>query len=107
MSEPEESPIPEVGLRQRLWLSLDYAHVKPGEMASELGVSTDTVANYVRGRTRPRLSTLKVWALRTGVPFAWLAHGTTPETAITTYKPTEDATVDTRRYRPFRHPIAA
>ncbi len=88
MSEPQESPIPEVGLRQRLWLSLDYAKVKPGEMAAELGVSTDTVANYIRGRTRPRLSTLKVWALRTGVPFAWLAHGTPSELLVTNDKPT-------------------
>lgn len=44
-------------------------------MADILGVSRNTVSNYLHGRTRPPQLTLRVWAMRTGVPLAWLVTG--------------------------------
>lgn len=44
-------------------------------MAAELGVARNTVGNYLAGRTSPARSVLRVWALRTGVPFEWLLNG--------------------------------
>jgi len=44
-------------------------------MATELGVARNTVGNYLAGRSRPSKSVLRVWALRTGVPFEWLQSG--------------------------------
>jgi transcriptional regulator with XRE-family HTH domain len=57
-------------------LALEASDVKVAEMADELGVGRNTVGNYLAGRTQPSRSTLRVWALRTGVPFEWLLTGT-------------------------------
>src|SRR5690606_11588498 len=71
--------VPAFGLRHRLSLALDHADVSVQEMADELGVSRNTVGNYIAGRTRPHKAVLRVWALRTGVPFTWLAEGKLPD----------------------------
>lgn len=65
--------VPVFGLRHRLALALDHSGVSIHEMADELGVSRNTVGNYLAGRTRPAKAVLRVWAMRTGVPFEWLA----------------------------------
>lgn len=67
--------VPVFGLRHRLALALDYSGVSVHDMADELGVSRNTVGNYLAGRTTPHKAVLRVWALRTGVPFEWLARG--------------------------------
>lgn len=56
-------------------LALEASDVKVSEMADELGVGRNTVGNYLAGRTNPTRSVLRVWALRTGVPFDWLLTG--------------------------------
>lgn len=67
--------VPHFEMRHRLGLALEAADVSVHEMADELGVSRNTVGNYLAGRTRPHKAVLRVWALRTGVPYEWLAGG--------------------------------
>lgn len=66
------------GLRHRLALALDHSGVSVHDMADELGVSRNTVGNYLAGRTRPAKAVLRVWALRTGTPYEWLSEGRIP-----------------------------
>jgi transcriptional regulator with XRE-family HTH domain len=68
--------IPTWRLQDRLKRSLDEVPDLsiPG-MAAELGVTRQTVTNYLHGHTVPNRSTLRVWAMRCGVPFDWLANG--------------------------------
>lgn len=69
------NPVPRFEMRHRMGLALEAGDVKVSEMADELGVGRNTVGNYLAGRTKPTRSVLRVWALRTGVPFDWLLTG--------------------------------
>lgn len=59
------------------WLAkaLDASGVTSAEMADYLGVSRNTISNYINGRTEPKLQTLRLWAMRTGVPLSFLVSG--------------------------------
>lgn len=63
----------------RLSKALDFADMSVQEMADNLGMSRQTVGNYMSGRTTPRLVVLKQWALTTGVPLEWLQTGHFPK----------------------------
>jgi transcriptional regulator with XRE-family HTH domain len=43
------------------------------DIAAHLGVSRNTVGNWLNGRVRPDDRTLIAWAQLTGVPYRWLA----------------------------------
>lgn len=66
---------PQFQLKHRLALAMEIADADRDAIATELGVHKNTVANYLRGETRPSRSVLRVWALRCGVPFDWLETG--------------------------------
>lgn len=67
--------IPVFDLADRLHKSLRVAGLRPGQMAEHLEVRGETVSRYLTGRVRPTVATLRVWALRCGVPFEWLRDG--------------------------------
>ena len=69
----------EFGLGDRMAKALDVARVNGLEMAEYLSVSRQTIGNYTSGRTRPNRATLRMWALKTGVPLAWLETGYLPD----------------------------
>ena len=73
--------IPALTLGWRLQMSLRQAGLNVQDMAEELGVSRTSLSRWMNDRgTPPRAVYLKQWALVTGVPFEWIAHGTAPET---------------------------
>lgn len=61
-------------------IALEHGHVSVADMAETLGCDRNTVGNYLSGRTTPRLPTLRVWAMRCGVPLDWIRYGTGPAT---------------------------
>jgi transcriptional regulator with XRE-family HTH domain len=67
--------IPTFEMRHRLSLALEASGVTAADMAVELGVSETTIRNYRAGRTTPNRSTLRVWALKCGVPLEWILTG--------------------------------
>jgi transcriptional regulator with XRE-family HTH domain len=82
MLNPEA--IPQWDLADRLGKALQHSGVKVGEMAAYLGVSRNTVGNYLNRRTPPDRRTLLLWAQRTNVPMAWLLNGNNdPGTGLT------------------------
>lgn len=72
---PADIPIWDIADRMRK--SLRHAGVTPGQMATYLGVGGNTVSTWINGRILPSVQTVRLWALRTGVPFEWLCHGDT------------------------------
>ena len=66
---------PAWNLADRLRKSLQVGDVNHAEMATYLGVSRNTLTNYVNGRTRPDDHTLELWARKTEVPYEWLLTG--------------------------------
>ena len=69
------------GLPDRLNKALDVSGVSSTEMAEYLGVSRNTISNYINGRTVPKTQTLRLWAMRTGAPLEWLQTGELNEKA--------------------------
>lgn len=76
--EPTTGAIPTWTVGDRLAKALDHADVSVQEMAEYLGISRNTVGNYIAGRTHARRGTVLAWALRTGVPAEWLLTGEVP-----------------------------
>lgn len=72
--EPEPSPWA-FTMGDRLAKALAVANVPHAEMAEYLGISGNTIGNYIAGRTRPKKQTLRLWALRTGAPLEWIETG--------------------------------
>lgn len=63
-------------LADRLRKSLRVSGVSVQEMSDYLEVSRNTVGRWVNGHYVPSRAELIAWALRTGVPVAWLETGT-------------------------------
>jgi len=55
------------------------AGLEQAELASEIGISRNTVTNYEAGRTEPRRPVLLAWAMRTGVALDWLTQEDGPQ----------------------------
>lgn len=70
--------VPEWDLADRMRKGLRESDVGVSEIAEYLGVARNTVSSWINGRIRPSRQTLRLWALRTGVPLEWLEAGHTP-----------------------------
>lgn len=80
MSITEAPSIPEVTLGWRMRLALAHADMSIEDMGDHLGVHRATISRWLNEHgTPPRDGFLRLWALRTGVPFEWLAHGVIPD----------------------------
>ncbi|WP_213816271.1 helix-turn-helix transcriptional regulator [Glaciihabitans sp. dw_435] len=69
------------GLPDRLGKALHVADVTTTDMADYLGVTRNTISNYTSGRTPVKKQTLRLWALKTGVPLEWIETGEIGETS--------------------------
>lgn len=63
----------------RMRKTLRHSDIGVQEMAEYLGVSRNTVGSWINGRIRPDVRTMRLWALRTGYPYAWLTTGLEPD----------------------------
>lgn len=75
----ETGTIPEWDLADRFRKALRHAHLGVGDMATYLDVSRNTVSNWIHGHVQPSVQTQRLWALRTGVPYTWLARTPHPD----------------------------
>ena len=60
----------------RLRRALRISDVSVGAMAEYLDVHRNSVTNWINGHTKVPGPVLKLWAMRCGVPYAWLKDGT-------------------------------
>lgn len=84
MSEQSTSPqafsIPEWTLGWRMQRALAHAEISVQQMADELGMARSSLSRWLNDHgTPPRAAFVKMWALRTGVPYEWLVTGETPQ----------------------------
>ena len=68
----------EPDLADRMRRSLRLAGVSVQDMADYLEVARNTVSTWINGRITPSGQTLRLWAMRTGVPYEWLRTGELP-----------------------------
>lgn len=81
-TEANAGAVPAVTLGWRLQMSLRQSGVSVQQMANELGLGRSTLSRWMNDHAPepPRAAYLKVWALRTGVPYEWLSTGAAPTT---------------------------
>jgi transcriptional regulator with XRE-family HTH domain len=76
MNEPSPSAgVPTWDVGDRMRKGLRYAGVGVQEMADYLGVARSTLGNWLGGRIEPSTQTLRLWAMRCGIDYEWLAFG--------------------------------
>ena len=68
----------EPDLADRMRKALRVSDVGVQDMADYLGVGRNTVSTWINGRITPKVQSVRLWALRTGVPFEWLMNGESP-----------------------------
>lgn len=68
----------EFDLADRLRKSLRVSGVSVGSMAESLGVSRNTVSNWINGRGRPCEDQVTIWAAITDAPANWIETGELP-----------------------------
>lgn len=68
---------PSFDLADRLRKGLREADMSVQEMADYLEVGRNTVSRWINGHIEPGGAVVRLWALRTGVPYGWLRDGTT------------------------------
>ena len=76
--QPDHVVVPVFDLADRMRKALRVAGVGVQEMADYLGVARGTVGTWINGRITPSAQTVRLWALRTGVPYEWLRDGESP-----------------------------
>jgi len=69
----------EPDLADRLAKALLVAGISVADMAAYLEVHRNSVGAWLNRRTQPRPANLRLWAIRTGVPYEWLRYGTWPK----------------------------
>lgn len=72
---PSTGTVPVFDQADRLAKALHHSGMSVQDMADELGVSRNTIGNYLSRRTKIPRPSLIVWALRTGVRLRWLETG--------------------------------
>lgn len=70
--------IPEWRISDRLRRAREHSGLGQVEFAEKTGISRATISNAETGRSEPQKTTIKVWALATGVNYEWLLTGKTP-----------------------------
>ena len=73
--EREMSARLEFDLADRMRRALRISEVTVQDIADYLGVARNTVSTWINGHIVPSRQTLRLWAMKTGVPFAWLETG--------------------------------
>lgn len=73
--QPVEIQALQFDVSDRLRKSLQASGVSQQDMVDYLDVSRNTVSRWVNGTGPIKKSMLRLWALKTGVPFTWLESG--------------------------------
>lgn len=77
-TEVSTGTIPDITRGDRMRVSLRHASLGVQEMAAYLDVSRNAVSNWINDRVTPSKQTMRLWALRCGVPLEWLETGQAP-----------------------------
>ena len=70
--------IPSFTVADRLRKAREVTGLDQAEFADRAGLSRTGVSKAERGESAPRRSTLKLWALASGVPLLWIETGEAP-----------------------------
>jgi transcriptional regulator with XRE-family HTH domain len=69
---------PQFDLADHLRKALRESGVTVQEMADYLDVNRNTIGRWINGHNAPSGAAVRLWALRTGVPYSWLVGRESP-----------------------------
>jgi transcriptional regulator with XRE-family HTH domain len=69
--------VPAWTLGDRMAKARRAASLSTNDMTEFLEAHRNSVTGWERDRIRPKLATLRLWAMRCGVPLDWLRYGVT------------------------------
>jgi transcriptional regulator with XRE-family HTH domain len=99
MTEQTASPrVPAWDVADRMRKGLREADLSIQEIADYLGVARNTVSTWINGHIQPSTQTLRLWAMRCGTPYEWLAYGT-PEIHVPAAKAIAEPGLNWTEYR--------
>lgn len=67
--------VPAIHVGWRMRIAREEAGFEMRDFAELVGISTGTIINYEKGRTKPKRLALKAWSEITDVPVSWLEYG--------------------------------
>jgi transcriptional regulator with XRE-family HTH domain len=67
--------VPQWTLGDRLRKAREIASLNQSEMAEQIGIARNSIANYEGGKYEPPRPVMIAWAFRTGVALDWLETG--------------------------------
>lgn len=73
--QTQHDPRLEFDMADRMRRALRVSGISVEEIAGYLGVTRGAVSTWINGRIVPRTSTVRLFALRTGFPYEWIATG--------------------------------
>lgn len=91
--------VPEWDLADRLTKALRYSGLGVSDMATQLGVSRESVGRWINGRNAPKRAAVVAWASITGCDLYWLENGQDPSTLDRSYLTVLADVVDLAEYR--------
>jgi transcriptional regulator with XRE-family HTH domain len=71
--------VPQWDIADRMRKSLRAAGLSVNDVAEYFGVNRNTVSAWINGRVTPAPPMLRLWAVRTAVPYCWLVEGIDPD----------------------------
>ncbi|MBF0808850.1 XRE family transcriptional regulator [Rothia nasimurium] len=77
LTQHETGRVPASRLRYRLLQAREEAELDQGQLSEKIGVSRTSISAAETGKSKPRRSTLILWAMATGVDLDWLLTGET------------------------------
>ncbi len=105
---PETANIPEWTLGWRMQRALAHAGITVNEIADALDVSRGTISRWMNDKgAPPRPIYIREWALRTGVPYAWLTGGPNDWAAASAQVSDRSRTASTLTGLPLTFALAA
>jgi len=70
---------PVIEVRHRMRIAMEFAGLKPHDMAEALDVYPTTVSRYLNGSVHTTRATVMAWGMRTGVSWRWILTGQQPD----------------------------
>lgn len=75
----DRGSIPQWDLADRMRKAMRESGLSVQDLADYFECSRNTVSAWINGRVTPSGQSVRLWALRTGVPYEWLRTGKEPD----------------------------
>lgn len=97
--------VPEFDVHDRARKARVSAGMQQADLMDVTGISLTSITNVENGKVAPRKSTLRLWAMATGVSYEWLMTGEVPgdDEGPSEEGPSDESRLRESNSRPFHY----